>query len=133
MRTIRIVNAAVARTHEQVGLREPAHRTSEVRAIDRKDLEILAVQVSHPAGNIRGLAIPGIGTGIPIGGEPGLACGKLFQSAEREPRLITRLPPASHRRQKITHDRHGQNRTDDSVEEQSNLREQSRAVTFRLM
>jgi hypothetical protein len=87
--TIRIVNAAVAWTHEEVGLREPPHRTSQVCAIDSKDLETLPVQVSNPARNICRLAIPGIGNGITKCSEPGLVYWKLFQSAKTEPRLIT--------------------------------------------
>ena len=97
MGTIGIVNPPVARTHEQVGLGKPAHGTPQVRAIDRKDLEILAVEVSDPAGNIRRLAIPGIGNGIAKGRETSLAYRKLFHSAKREPRLVTWFAPASNR------------------------------------
>ena len=54
-----------------------------MRAIDCEDLEILSVQVSDPARNVPGLAIPGIDDGISICGEPGLALRKLLQFAER--------------------------------------------------
>jgi hypothetical protein len=102
VRAIGIVNAAVARTHEEVGLREPSHRTSQVCAIDGKNLEGLPVQISNPARNICRLSIPRIGDGIPKCSEPGLAYGKLFQSAKREPPLITRLPATSNRRENVT-------------------------------
>ncbi len=39
-RAILVVHAAVARAHEQARLREPAHRASEVRAVDGEDLEL---------------------------------------------------------------------------------------------
>ena len=38
-----IISAAMTRAHEQAGLRKPADRASEMRAIDREDLELLAV------------------------------------------------------------------------------------------
>jgi hypothetical protein len=95
-----------------------------VRAIDRKDLELLAVEISHPTGNIRCLAIPGMGNGIPKGREPGFAYRELFQAAKCKPRLVAWFPAAGNRRQEITQDRHGQNRTDDSVEHKSKLGEQ---------
>ena len=82
MGTVRIVDTAMARAHEEVGLREPAHRTSEVRTIDRKDLEILPIQVPNPTRNIRRLAIPRPDVGIPIDSQPGLARRKLFQAAK---------------------------------------------------
>jgi hypothetical protein len=53
-----------------------------VCAIDGKNLEILPVQVSNPAGNICRLTIPGIGNGIPKCSEAGLTNGKLLQSAK---------------------------------------------------
>ena len=40
MGTIGIVDPAVARTHEEVGLREPSHRTTEMRTINREDLKV---------------------------------------------------------------------------------------------
>ena len=117
MRTVGIVDPSVARAHEEVGLWEPANRTPEVRAIDGEDLETLSVQVSYPARNICCLAIPRVGDGIPIHSKPGLPCWKLFQPAHRKPVLIAWLSPASYWGNQVPQDRHGQNQSDEPVEE----------------
>src|SRR5205085_8926053 len=36
-----VINAAVARAHEQAGLRKPGHRTAEVGAVDGEDEELI--------------------------------------------------------------------------------------------
>jgi hypothetical protein len=95
MCTVGIVDPAVARTHEEVRLREPSHRTTEMRTINREDLEGRSVQVPYPARNIGCLAIPWIDVWIPIYRQPGLALWKLLQRAHRKPILIARLPSAS--------------------------------------
>jgi hypothetical protein len=56
--------------------------TPKVGAIDGKDLEILTVHVSNPAGDIRGFPIPGIHHGISINSEPSLTCRKLFEPTQ---------------------------------------------------
>ena len=48
-RAVLVIGAAVAGTHEEVRLREPANRTSQVRAVDGEDLESLVVNISDPA------------------------------------------------------------------------------------
>src|SRR6266403_4504202 len=58
MRTVFVESAPVTRTHEQVRLLKPAHRTPQMGAIDGKDLKFLAFNSPHPAGNVCGLAIP---------------------------------------------------------------------------
>src|ERR1700752_5051663 len=103
MGTILVVGAAVARTHEEIRLREPAHGASEVRAIDGKDLEILTVNVPYPAGNIGRLSVPRSGGRVAERGEARLAGGKLIESAEREPLVIARRPRACHRRHEVPH------------------------------
>src|SRR5690348_13508752 len=107
MGTVRIIDATVARAHEETGLREPAHRASEVSTIDGKDLESLPIQVSNPARNIGRPAIPGHDVGIPINSEPGLAHRKLFQAAKREPGFIAWLSPQCYGRHEIPQDRDG--------------------------
>ena len=82
-----IIHAAVAGTHKQRGLFEPAHRTAEMRAIDREDLKLLPREPPHPTRDIRCRAIPGSGVGIAIGRQPGLIFGKIFQRTEHDPRL----------------------------------------------
>jgi hypothetical protein len=101
------------------------HGTPQVRAIDREHLEILAVDISDPAGDIRGLPIPGIGYRISKGREPRLAYRKFFQCSETEPGLVAGLAPANNRRHDITQDRYGQDCANDSVEQQSKLGQQS--------
>src|SRR5882672_11502878 len=111
--------------HEQAGLRKPSNRTSEVRAIDSEDLKILPIQVSNPAGDIRGITIPGIDHGIAVCGQASLAGGKLIHLAQGKPRFITELSGMTHRGQYVTHDGHGQNHADNSIEQNSQLHEKT--------
>jgi hypothetical protein len=71
----------VAGAHEEARLGEPANWASQVRAVYGKDLEILIVNVSNPACDISGFAVPGIHGRISIRGEPSLPGRKLFQPA----------------------------------------------------
>src|ERR1700734_1859942 len=68
-RTILIINATMARAHEQARLRKPAHRTPQMRAVDGEDLKILPVHVANPAGDIRRVSVPWIHNGISIRGQ----------------------------------------------------------------
>jgi hypothetical protein len=111
----------MAGTHEKIRLGEPANRASKVRAIDGKDLVRLIVNVANPTRDVSGFTIPRIDDGILVGGETSLASGKLFQPAERKPRLITDLPFANHGRKEIAHDRHGQENPNDAVKKHSQL------------
>jgi hypothetical protein len=54
----------MARTHEQAGLREPAHRTSKVCAIDCEHLKVLALSVAHPACDFCRVAIQRMAVGV---------------------------------------------------------------------
>ena len=80
-----VVHATVTWTHEKAGLLEPADRTPEVRAINRKDLIGLPVHIPNPAWNICGISIRWIRDGISIRGEASLTGRKLFEIAERNP------------------------------------------------
>jgi hypothetical protein len=73
----------MAGTHEEIRLSEPANGASKVRTVNSKDLELLTVDVSNPARNVAGFAVPGIDHGILVGGETRLSGGKLFQPAKR--------------------------------------------------
>src|SRR6266404_1543024 len=115
-RTILVVRASVTAAHKEARLRKPAHRASQVRTVDGKNLENLIVNVPNPARDVAGLTIPGIDHGIAIRGEPSLAGRKLLQPTEREPRLVAELFFARHRRKEKTHDRHRQRSADDAVE-----------------
>src|SRR6185436_1504407 len=51
-RAVLVIDATVARAHEEVRLGKPAHRAAEVHAVDGEHLEVLAVDVANPAGNV---------------------------------------------------------------------------------
>src|SRR5262249_56477976 len=55
---ILVVRPAVTRAHEQARLGEPPHRAAEVRAVDREDLELLALDAAHPARDLRRRPVP---------------------------------------------------------------------------
>src|ERR1017187_6326446 len=103
--------------HEQAGLREPADRAPEMRAIDREDLELLAIYISYPAGNTRGLPISWIDHRVSINRQARLACRKLIERAEFKPRFVPWPPLANHRRKEVTHDGHRQDRPDGRIKE----------------
>src|SRR6266481_45077 len=113
----------MARAHEEVRLREPANRASQVRTVYGKDLERLIVNVPDPASDVVGLSVPRIDDWISISGETSLARRELFQAAEREPGLVSELLFASHRRKQVTYDRHRQQSADDTVKKQAELHE----------
>src|SRR5258708_23505425 len=71
--TVLVICSAVTGTHEQTRLWKPANRTSEVRAVDGKDLESLIVNVSDPACYVSRFAIPGIHDRVSLGTETSLA------------------------------------------------------------
>ena len=82
------------------------------------------VHVSNPAGNIRGLPVSRIDHRVAISSKTGLPGRKLCKLAERKPRLIAWALFASQRRQKISHDRNREGRTDNAVKKQPDLYEQ---------
>src|SRR5215471_2905632 len=55
-RSVFVVHAAVTGTHEEPRLREPAHGTAKVRAVDREHLELVALKAPDPAGKVIGVA-----------------------------------------------------------------------------
>src|ERR1700680_4544051 len=92
-----------------------------MRAIDRKDLEFLTINITHPAGNICGLPIRWIHEWVSIGCEARLDSRKPTQRAKREPGFIPRPPPANHGRKNIAHDGNRKDHADGSIEEKSEL------------
>src|ERR1700678_805297 len=92
-----------------------------MRAIDREDLELLAIYISYPAGNIRGLPIRWIDHRISISRQARLACRKLIERAEFEPGLVPLSPLANHGRQDVAHDWRRQDRSDGRIKEDSEL------------
>ena len=77
--------AAVAWAHEQFGFGEPSHRASQMRAVDGEDLELVAGDVSHPAGDFGGLAVPGFLERVYILGQARLIFWIVSQRSERYP------------------------------------------------
>src|ERR1700680_2281007 len=92
-----------------------------MRAIDRKDLELLTVNVADPAGNIRGLPIRWSHDWVSIGREARLASRKPTKRAKREPGFIPCPPLANHGRKDKTHDGHHKDHADGPIEEESEL------------
>src|ERR1700693_1566372 len=111
----------MAGTHEQAGLLEPANGTPKVRAIDGEDLKSLPIHISDPAGDVRRIPIRRIDNGISIRGETSLTGRELFEVPKRNPRLVASLALLGNGREEIAHDWHGQNGSNDAVEEDSEL------------
>src|SRR5262249_10834975 len=107
--TVSVVSAAVTRAHEELGLREPADRAAQMRAIDREHLEILTLQVPHPTGNVGGLAVPRAHERVMKGGQPRLPLGKLAERSQRNPATVSPATLAAHGRKEVADDRYRQN------------------------
>src|SRR5579862_364609 len=67
-----VVDPAVTRAHEQAGFGKPAHRTAEVGAIDREDLERVGAQPTHPARDAPGISVPRHGEWVLVLRQPRL-------------------------------------------------------------
>src|ERR1700741_1516567 len=93
-----------------------------MRAVNRENLKRVSINVTDPAGNIRGLSIPGVHLWIAIRSQPGLPGRELLKRAERKPGVVPQPALAGYRRQKKTHDRHAQKHANNSVEPQAKLR-----------
>ena len=59
-----VVDAAVARAQEQVGVRQPVDRAAQVRAVDGEDGERRLAVAPHIDGGVGGLARPGQRRGV---------------------------------------------------------------------
>src|SRR5690242_4670123 len=57
-RAVLIVDPSVARAHEEAGVRQPAYRAAEVRAVDRESCELLLGVAAQPGGSLRGDPCP---------------------------------------------------------------------------
>src|SRR4029077_592688 len=99
-RAVAVIRSAMAGTHEQTGLRKPADRTTQVRAIDRKNLKLLAFDATHPACGIDCLAIGRHHVGIPECSQPRLAFWKFAHGPERYPRQVGVRAPSCNGGQK---------------------------------
>src|SRR5438132_6563239 len=104
----------MAWAHEQVRFLEPAHRTTEVRAIDREHLKRISSLPTYPTRNVCRCPIPGPRERITIRCEPRLVFGKAFDRTEGDPRLI-RLS-LTKTRENIADHRNSKQRASDHVE-----------------
>ena len=123
-RTIGIIRAAVTGAEEELGLLEPAHRATQMRAIDGKYLKVSIVGVTNPCDRLRGIAIAGAGDGIHELGQPRLANRKGTDRAERNP-FVLRAFFLHRRTQQKADNRHSQNRAHHSVQTDRHLEEKA--------
>src|SRR5262252_8438704 len=84
-RAVLVVDAAVTGAHEELGLREPAHGTAEMRAVDGEDLEALRVDAPDPARDLGRGAVPRHAKWIFVLGEPGLSDGEGIHASQLDP------------------------------------------------
>src|SRR5260370_135590 len=115
-RTVAIVRSAVARAHEQAGLRKPTHGAAQVRAIDGKNLELLSFDAPHPARCVHGLAVGRRHVGISKRGEARLTLWELADVAERHPGKVGTCAPLRNRGKKKSNDRYRKSRRAKSIE-----------------
>src|SRR5262249_6068806 len=81
-RTVAVVHSAVTRTHEQTRLREPANRTSQMHAVDGKDLKLIALNAPAPTKRCR-LSRLRLASNMDFEGWP--AASRLPESPSRRP------------------------------------------------
>src|SRR5579875_1472784 len=84
-RAVFVVSSAVTRTQNQSGFLEPAHRTSQMRAVDGEHLKLVARQAAHPTGNVGRLPVPWACVRVAISGKARRLLGKIFESAKGNP------------------------------------------------
>jgi hypothetical protein len=99
-------------------------------AVDGKYLELLAVHIAYPAGNIRGLPIGWIRHRVSIGREARLSYRKLTERAEGEPGFVPWPPFTNHGRKDIADDRHCKEQTDGPGEKDSKPSQQPASRKF---
>src|SRR5258708_3995057 len=87
-RAVFVKHAAVARTHEQPRFLEPAHRASEMRAVDGEHLEFFAFDAAHPARDVAGLAVPGLHERVFECREVRIVLGEIADGTERDPGAV---------------------------------------------
>src|SRR5215831_15495591 len=95
-----------------------------MRAVDRKDLELVARDATHPACRVYGLAIGGHRIRILKSSKTRLSLRELANLAKRHPGAIGSVPSAADRREKVLHNRYGQRRSHHSIEQNPQLREE---------
>src|SRR5258707_1317380 len=84
-RAVAVIRAAVARAHEQAGLRKPADGAAQVRAIDGKNLELFAGDAPDPARRAYSGAVRWSHVGISKCCQPRLTLRKLADGSKGHP------------------------------------------------
>jgi hypothetical protein len=115
----------MTRAHKKTGLREPADRTAQVRAVDGEHLELIAFDVPDPARSIHGLAVSRHNKRISEFSQPGFAFRELTDWAQRDPVEITVRTPACNRGKQESSDWPGKDTGGACVEDDPQLHEQS--------
>src|SRR5207245_10568723 len=85
---IRVIRPAVTGTHEKAGLRKPTYRGAQLSAVNRKDLEFVRGNPSHPAGNVARIAIPRPNKRIAISRQPSFTFRELGQRTQSYPSQV---------------------------------------------
>src|SRR4030095_16085320 len=122
-RTVAIVRSAVAGAHEQTRLRKPPDWAAEVRAINRKNLELLSFDAPHPTRGLHSLAVGRRDVGISKHGEARLTFRELADVAERNPGKVGTCASPRNRREQEAHNRYREGSCHHAVEEHPDLHE----------
>src|SRR5437764_11483685 len=90
-------------------------------AIDREKLELLTIDVTNPAGNIRSFPIRRSHHRVSVRRKARLARRKLTARAKRKPGFVPGTPFTNHGRKDVAHHGHRKNHTDSRVKDDSEL------------
>src|SRR4029077_2176473 len=115
----------MTRTHKQLGLRKPSNRTTKMGAVDGENLELFTFNPSDPACRVHGLAIARHHIGISKSGQTSLSLRKFVNPTERHPRQVISCASARNGGKKKSYDRYGESGRNKSIEENSQLHQQS--------
>ena len=107
-------------------MREPAHRTAKVRAVDGEDLKLVALHMANPARDVGGHAVVRSDDGIAVVDETRLTFGEVADGAKRYPRLELLIALKS-RAEQVAENWDGENRADSPIEYQRKLEEKATA------
>ena len=80
-----VIGASVARAHEKLRLREPAHRAAKMGAVDGEDLKLPCIDAAHPAGDFGGVAVVEAADRTAEVDQPRLADGEVADGADGDP------------------------------------------------
>src|SRR5215469_14599253 len=110
-------------THEKLRLRKPAHRASQMSAVDGKDLKLISFDAAHPASDLGGFTVPGASKGILVRCQSRLARRVGIDLAQLNPRVVPIFAPD--RSKKKTDYRNRNGKRDHSVQQDANLHQQT--------